>query len=106
MSKKDNSINYIELPMDNNDEKKSTSRYLNNNLQLGDQVTSAFPVQKLMEVLVFLYVNDLNQQLESVTKAGRAISKPVFEFHREEDSIFVTQTRMNLQYGQSKFSRR
>ena len=57
-------------------------------------------------VLVFLYANDLNQQLESVTKAGGGISKPVFEFPRGEDSIFVTKTGMNLQYGQSKFSRR
>ena len=52
MSKKDNSINYIELPMDNNAEKNSKRRYLNGNLQLGDQITSAFPVQKLMEVLM------------------------------------------------------
>lgn len=31
-------------------------------------------------VLVVLYANDLNLKLESVTKAGGEISKPVFEF--------------------------
>ena len=54
MSIKDNSINYIELPMDNNAEKKSTSWYLYGNLQLGDQITSAFPVQKLLDVLMWM----------------------------------------------------
>ncbi len=31
-------------------------------------------------VLVVLYASDLNQKLESVTKAGGEISKPIFEF--------------------------
>ena len=47
MSNKDNSINYIELPMDNNAETKNfpTSRYLNENLQIGVEITLAFPVK-------------------------------------------------------------
>lgn len=54
MSSKDNSINYIELPMHNNAETKkfSTSRDLNGNLQTGVQITSAFPMQKLLDVLM------------------------------------------------------
>jgi hypothetical protein len=54
MSNKDNSINYIDLPMDNNAETKnfSTSRNLNGNLQIGDQIPSAFPVQKFMDDLM------------------------------------------------------
>ncbi len=45
MSKKDNSINYIELPMDNNAEKKFYK-------QVFEWGFTAFPVQKLMEVLM------------------------------------------------------
>jgi hypothetical protein len=54
MSSKDNSINYIELPMDNNAETKifSTSRYWNENLQIGVQIRSAFPAQKLLDILM------------------------------------------------------
>ena len=56
MSSKDNSINYIELSMDNNAETKnfSISRDLNENLQTGVQITSAFPVQKLLDVLMWM----------------------------------------------------
>ena len=55
MSRKVNSINYIELPMDNNAEKKfSTNRYLNENLQIGVQTISAFPSQKLLDVLMWM----------------------------------------------------
>ena len=56
MSRKVNSINYIELPMDNNAEIKnfSTSRDLNKNLQTGAQITSAFSVQKLLDVLMWM----------------------------------------------------
>jgi hypothetical protein len=41
--------------VDNNAEKKfSTSRYLNENLQIGVQITLAFPVQKLLDVLMWM----------------------------------------------------
>jgi hypothetical protein len=40
--------------MDNNAEKNSTSRYLNKNLQVGGQIISTFPVQKLLDVLMYM----------------------------------------------------
>ena len=35
-------------------QKISTSRYLNENLQIGVQITSAFPVQKMLDVLMWM----------------------------------------------------
>jgi hypothetical protein len=46
MSNEYNSINYIELPMNNNAgiKNNSTNRYLNGNLQIEGQIISAFPM--------------------------------------------------------------
>jgi predicted enzyme related to lactoylglutathione lyase len=95
MSNKENSINYIELPMLNNAETKQFYTqvfgweftdwgpdyisFSGANIDggfngVGDaQVSSS-------GVLVVLYAKDLDQKLEDVTKAGGEIVKPIFEF--------------------------
>ena len=92
MSNKDNSINYIELPMVNNPEKKFCKQVFEWEFTDWGHNYIIFSVANIdggfngdakvssPGVLVFLYANDLNQKLESEIKAGGETSKPVFEF--------------------------
>jgi predicted enzyme related to lactoylglutathione lyase len=95
MSNKNNSINYIELPMVNNAETKKFYKQVfgweftdwgpNYISFSGANIDGGFngegDVQiSIPGVLVVLYASDLIQKLENVTKAGGKISKPVFEF--------------------------
>ena len=95
MSHKNNSINYIELPMVNNAETKAFYNQVfeweftdwgpNYISFSGANIDGGFNGEggaKISSpgVLVVLYANDLNGKLESVKKAGGEISKPVFEF--------------------------
>jgi len=93
MNNKDNSINYIELPMVNNAETKIFYKQVfeweftdwgpNYISFSGANIDGGFNGDAQVSspgVLVVLYAKDLNQKLESVTKAGGEISKPVFEF--------------------------
>lgn len=93
MSNKDNSINYIELPMVNNAETKKfyekvfewefTDWGPNYISFSGANIDGGFNEDAQVSspgVLVVLYAMDLNGKLESVTKAGGEISKPVYEF--------------------------
>jgi predicted enzyme related to lactoylglutathione lyase len=95
MSNKNNSINYIELPMVNNAETKKFYKQVfewefadwgpNYISFSGANIDGGFNGEADVQisspgVLVVLYANDLIQKLEVVTKAGGKISKPVFEF--------------------------
>ena len=95
MSNKDNSINYIELPLVKNVETKKlyndvfewefTDWGPNYISFSGANIDGGFNGEGDAQVsssgiLVVLYANDLNQKLECVIKAGGEISKPVFEF--------------------------
>ncbi len=95
MSNKDNSINYIELPMVRNAEtKKFYSQVFGwefkdwgpNYISFsGANVDGGFNGEGDAKVpssgiLVVLYANDLNQKLADVKKAGGEIAKPIFEF--------------------------
>ncbi len=95
MDKRNNSINYIELPMVNNAETKKFYKQVfeweftdwgpNYISFSGANIDGGFNGEgdariSSPGVLVVLYANDLNHKLESVTKAGGKISKPVFEF--------------------------
>jgi uncharacterized protein len=95
MSIKSNSINYIELPMVKNSE---TKRFYNQVFGWefadwgphyisfsGAGIDGGFNGEEGVQVsiggvLIVLYVNDLNQKLEEVEKAGGKISKPIFDF--------------------------
>ncbi|MZH03185.1 MAG: VOC family protein [Nitrospinae bacterium] len=95
MSHKNNSINYIELPMVNNAE---TKKFYNQVFEweftdwgpnyisfTGANIDGGFNGEgdaKISSpgVLVVPYADDLNEKLESVKKAGGKISRPVFEF--------------------------
>ncbi len=93
MSNKDNSINYIELPMFNNAETKKFYEQIfewgfanwgpNYISFSGANIDGGFNGDAQVSspgVLVVLYSKDLNGELESVTKAGGEISMPVYEF--------------------------
>ena len=93
MSNKNNSINYIELPMVKNAETKQFYKQVfeweftdwgSNYISFsGANIDGGFNGGAQISspgVLVVLYAKDLNQKLESVTKAGGKISKPVFDF--------------------------
>lgn len=95
MSNKDNSINYIELPMVNNAETKKFYHqvfgweftdwgpdYISFS---GANIDGGFNGMGDAEasdsgVLVVLYASDLNQKLADVKKADGEIVKPIFEF--------------------------
>lgn len=94
MSGRDNSINYIELPMVKNAETKKfyhqafgwefTDWGPNYISFSGAHVDGGFNGEdaKVSDsgVLVVLYGKDLNQKLADVKKAGGEIIKPIFEF--------------------------
>jgi uncharacterized protein len=95
MSHKDNSINYIELPMvDNAGTKKFYHQVFKweftdwgpNYISFsGAHVDGGFNGEDDAEVsisgvLVVLYASDLNRKLADVKKAGGEIIKPIFEF--------------------------
>ena len=93
MSNINNSINYIELPMVNNAETKTFYNQVfewdftdwgpNYISFSGANIDGGFngDVQPSSPgVLIVLYTNNLNEKLESVTKAGGEISKSTFEF--------------------------
>jgi len=97
MGNKNNSINYIELPMVKNAETKTFYNQVfgweftdwgpNYISFSGAKVDGGFNGEGEGDarisspgVLVVLYANDLNQKLEDVLKAGGAITKPIFEF--------------------------
>ncbi len=95
MSNKDNSINYIELPMVKNAETKKfyhqvfkwefTDWGLNYISFSGASIDGGFNGEGDTQVsnsgvLVVLYATDLNQKLEEVKKAGGEITKSIFEF--------------------------
>lgn len=95
MSNKNNSINYIELPLVKNAETKKFynqvfgweftdwgSNYVSFS---GANIDGGFNGEGDVKVsssgvLVVLYANDINQKLEEVKIAGGEISKPIFEF--------------------------
>jgi len=95
MNNKDNSINYIELPMV---KKAKTKKFYNQvfgweftdwgpdyisfsgaNIDGGFNGVGDAKVSD-SGVLVVLYAKDLNQKLVNVTEAGGEIVKPIFEF--------------------------
>ncbi|GJL77196.1 MAG: glyoxalase [Nitrospinaceae bacterium] len=95
MSNKDNSINYIELPMVKNAETKKFYHQVfgweftdwgpNYIGFSGASIDGGFNGEGDAEVsssgvLVVLYAKDLDQKLEAVKKAGGKITKPTFEF--------------------------
>jgi len=95
MSNKDNSINYIELPMVKNAETKKFYHqvfgweftdwepdyisFSGANIDGGFNGEGDAQVSS-SGVLVVIYAKNLNQKLEDVTQAGGEITKPIFEF--------------------------
>ncbi|MBT3510070.1 MAG: VOC family protein [Nitrospina sp.] len=95
MGNKNNSINYIELPMVKNSE---TKKFYNqvfgweftdwgpNYISFsGANIDGGFNGEGDAKVsnagvLVVLYASDLNQKFEEVKSAGGEIAKPIFEF--------------------------
>lgn len=95
MDNKNNSINYIELPMVKNAE---TKKFYNQVFEWefldfgpnyisfsGANIDGGFNGEGDAKVssggvLVVLYAKDLNKKLEEVKNAGGEISKPIFEF--------------------------
>ena len=95
MSNKDNSINYIELPMVRNVETKNFYHQVfgweftdcgpNYISFSGANIDGGFNGEGVAKVsssgvLIVLYANDLNQKLDDLIKAGGEIIKPIFEF--------------------------
>jgi len=93
MSNKDNSINYIELPMVKNAETKKfygqvfgwefTDWGPNYISFSGANIDGGFNGDGEVSssgVLVVLYANDLKQKSADVTQAGGEISKSIYEF--------------------------
>lgn len=95
MGNKNNSINYIELPMVNNAETKKfymqvfewafTDWGPNYISFSGANIDGGFNGEGDTQVsnggvLVVLYADDLNEKYEEVIKAGGEIVKPIFDF--------------------------
>ena len=102
MSNKNNSINYIELPLVKKGGRLSIMPKQKNSMNevfkweftdwgpnyisfSGANIDGGFNGEGDAQVsnggvLVVIYANDLNQTLECVVKAGGEISKPIFDF--------------------------
>jgi len=111
MSNKNNSINYIELPMVNNAETKNFYKQVfkweftdwgpNYISFSGANVDGGFNGEgdahvSTGGVLVVLYTKDLNQKFEEVKKAGGEIVKTIFEFPGGKRFHFLDPNRNEL----------